>query len=149
MLMPVRVEPTLTELHILSVHASASGMERIRSSSLFVIALDTRAEYPPIKFTPTFRAALSRVFAIATKSSGLLQAEAPTRAMGVTEILLFTMGMPNSLSISSPVDTSLSAVAVIFWYIFPHSLSRSVSTQSRRLMPRVMVRTSRFSSSII
>ena len=35
--------------------------ERIRSSSLFVIPLDTIAEYPPIKFTPTSFAALSSV----------------------------------------------------------------------------------------
>ena len=43
-LMPVFVEPTLTELHTRSVDASASGMERIRSSSAGVIPLLTRAE---------------------------------------------------------------------------------------------------------
>ena len=41
---PVFVEPTLTELHINSVLASAFGIERIRSSSLFVIPFDTIAE---------------------------------------------------------------------------------------------------------
>ena len=41
---PVFVEPTLTELHTRSVDASASGMERIRSSSAGVIPLLTRAE---------------------------------------------------------------------------------------------------------
>ena len=65
-LMPVFVEPTLTELHISSVSASALGIERIRSSSLLVIPLLTTAEYPPIKLTPTSLAALSRTFAIST-----------------------------------------------------------------------------------
>ena len=36
-----------------------------------------------------------------------------TRAMGVTEMRLFTMGMPNSRSMSSPVLTSFSAYRVI------------------------------------
>ena len=41
--------------------------------------------------------------------------EAPaTRAMGVTEMRLLTMGMPNSCSMSSPVRTSFSAYRVIF-----------------------------------
>ena len=38
------VEPTLTELQTRSVAESASGMERIRFSSLFVIPFDTSAE---------------------------------------------------------------------------------------------------------
>ena len=42
--MPVFVEPTLTELQINSVLASASGIERINSSSLFVMPFDTIAE---------------------------------------------------------------------------------------------------------
>ena len=63
---PVFVEPTFTELHTKSVALSASGIERIRSSSLFVIPFETSAEYPPIKFTPTSFAALSSVFAIVT-----------------------------------------------------------------------------------
>lgn len=41
----------------------------------------------------------------AAKSSTLLHAAPPTRAMGVTEIRLLTMGIPNSLEISSPVFT--------------------------------------------
>ena len=44
MLMPVFVEPTLMELHTSSVRAIAIGIERIRSSSAFVMPLDTRAE---------------------------------------------------------------------------------------------------------
>lgn len=42
--MPVFVEPTLTELQINSVLASASGIERINSSSLFVMPFDTIAK---------------------------------------------------------------------------------------------------------
>ena len=61
MLIPVLVEPTLTELQIRSVHASAFGMERMSSSSLRVIPFDTIAEYPPIKFTPSSSATLSSV----------------------------------------------------------------------------------------
>ena len=54
---------------------------------------DTSAEYPPMKLTPTSLAALSRVFAMVTKSSELLQAAPPTSAIGVTEIRLFTIGI--------------------------------------------------------
>ena len=104
-LRPVFVEPTLMELHTRSVTARACGIDRIRRSSAGVIPLDTRAEYPPIKLTPTSFAALSRVLAISTKSSVDLQALPPTNAMGVMEILLFTIGTPNSLPIASPVDT--------------------------------------------
>lgn len=60
-----------------------------------------------------FFAARSRVCAIVTKSSGVLQAAAPTKAIGVTEILLFTIGIPNSPSISSPTETRFLAVVVI------------------------------------
>ena len=44
MLMPARVDPTLTEEHTSSVRASASGMERISLSSAAVIPFCTRAE---------------------------------------------------------------------------------------------------------
>ena len=44
MLMPVLVEPTFTLLQMCSVHASASGMDSIRSLSLVVIPFDTMAE---------------------------------------------------------------------------------------------------------
>ena len=74
----------------------------------------TRAEYPPIKFTPTAFAASSKISAIEAKSSGVLQALPPTRAMGVTAIRLFTMGMANSCSISSPVFAKFFATLVIF-----------------------------------
>ncbi len=104
-LIPVLVEPTLTELHTLSVTASALGIERISLSSASVIPLETSAEYPPIKFTPTSWATLSSVCAIETKSSGVLQAAPPTSETGVTEILLFTIGIPYSAEIYSPVST--------------------------------------------
>ena len=42
----------------------------------------------------------------------LVAAAAATRAMGVTEIRLLTIGMPNSASIASPVSTSFSAYRV-------------------------------------
>ena len=109
-LMPVLVEPRFTELHTRSVVDNARGMERISSSSAGVIPLLTSAEYPPRKFTPTSCATLSRVFAMLAKSSMVWHAAPPISAMGVTEILLFTMGIPNSLEISSPVFTrSLAA----------------------------------------
>jgi len=109
-LMPVLVEPRFTELHTRSVVDSARGMERISSSSAGVIPLLTSAEYPPRKFTPTSCATLSRVFAMLAKSSMVWHAAPPISAMGVTEILLFTIGIPNSLEISSPVFTrSLAA----------------------------------------
>ena len=44
MLMPVLVEPKLTELQTLSVLANAMGMERISSSSAEVMPLETSAE---------------------------------------------------------------------------------------------------------
>ena len=99
MLIPVFVDARFTELQTLSVRQSAIGIERIKSSSAFVIPLDTNAEYPPIRFTPTALAAASIVSAMVAKSSGVLQAAPPTSAIGVTEILLFTIGIPNSCSI--------------------------------------------------
>ena len=110
MSIPVLVEPTLTELHTRSVVESAFGIERISISSASVIPFDTSAEYPPMKFTPTSCAALSSVCAIDTKSSGVLHADPPISAMGVTEILLLTIGIPYSSDIYSPVATkSLAA----------------------------------------
>ncbi|CCX86148.1 unknown [Clostridium sp. CAG:590] len=63
-LIPVLVEPTLTLLHTNSVTFNASGIERINISSYGVIPFETKAEYPPIKFTPTVLAARSNVLAI-------------------------------------------------------------------------------------
>ena len=145
MLIPVLVEAKLTELQTLSVSQRACGIERISISSAVVIPLETRALYPPIKLTPTSNAHLSSVLAILTKSSLVLQEAPPIRAIGVTEIRLFTIGIPNSFSIEAPTLTRSFAVVVIFLYIFSQVASISASIQSRRLIPRVMVRTSRFS----
>ena len=149
MLIPVFVDPTFTELHTLSVRASAFGIERIRFSSAVVIAFETRAEYPPIKFTPTLLAHSSSVFAISTKSSGHRQAAPPISAMGVTEILLLTIGIPYIDSISFPVGTRFSASERIFFLMFAQRVARSPLIQSSREIPSVIVRTSRFSCFII
>ena len=97
---PVLVEPTFMELHTFPVLESASGIERIRSSSAGVMPLFTSAEYPPMKLTPMVSAALSRAFAIFTKSPVVLHTEPPTSAIGVTETLLLTIGIPYLLDIS-------------------------------------------------
>ena len=113
MLIPVFVEPTLTEEHTKSVSANAFGIERINNSSAFVIPLLTNAEYPPKKLTPTFFAAASNTFASSTKSSGVLHTFPPTKEIGVIEIRLLTIGIPNSFSISFPVFTRSFATVVI------------------------------------
>ena len=112
-LIPIFVDARFTELHTLSVEQRAFGIERMRSSSAFVIPFVTSAEYPPIRLTPTAFAALSIVSAIVTKSSGVLHAAPPTKAIGVTEIRLLTIGIPNSFSIASPVAAKSLATVVI------------------------------------
>ena len=62
--MPVFVEPTLTDEHTSSVSDSAKGIDSISMRSARVIPLETRALYPPRKFTPTSCAARSSVIAI-------------------------------------------------------------------------------------
>ena len=107
MLMPAFVVATFTLEQTRSVVASASGMAAISRRSPEVKPLCTRAENPPIKFTPHAFAALSIATAKGTKSS---VSHAPaTSAMGVTQMRLFTMGMPSSRSISQPVSTRCSA----------------------------------------
>ena len=101
----------MTEEQTKSVVARASGMEAMSRRSPEAAPFCTRAEKPPMKLTPTALAASSMALAKGTKSS---VSEAPaTRAMGVTEMRLLTMGMPNSRSMPSPVDTSFSARRVI------------------------------------
>ncbi|MPN04546.1 hypothetical protein SDC9_151787 [bioreactor metagenome] len=100
-----------TEEHTLSVTASASGIDLRRISSPYAQPFCTRAENPPIKLTPTSFAALSSVSATETYESVLHPAAAI--AMGVTDILLFTTGIPYCLAISSPVFTKFSAFLVI------------------------------------
>ena len=78
--------------------------------SLSVYPLCTRAEKPPIKLTPTALAAFSSVSAILTQPSTSLLEINP---IGVTEILLLTIGIPYSFSISHAVLTRLPALVVI------------------------------------
>ena len=148
-LMPVFVDPTFTDEQTRSVDASAFGMDLISISSAGVIDFDTSALYPPIKFTPTVLAHSSRTTAISAKSSGVRHAAPPTSAIGVTEMRLLTIGIPYKPSISLPVSTSLSAFVHILFLMFSLSFSRSPLIQSRREMPIVIVRTSRFSCRII
>ena len=68
-------------------------MSILSDSVMFFIA---NAEYPPMKFTPTLCAALSKVLHIETKSSGVLHAALPMMEMGVTDTLLLTIGIPYS-----------------------------------------------------
>ena len=112
MLMPARVEPTLTLAQTSSVSARASGMEAMSLSSPDVMPFCTRAEKPPMKFTPTAWAARSMALAKGVKSD--VRLAAPTMEMGVTATRLLTMGMPSSRSMASPVATSLSARRQIF-----------------------------------
>ncbi|OQA07210.1 MAG: hypothetical protein BWY65_01962 [Firmicutes bacterium ADurb.Bin373] len=107
MFIPAFVVATLTDEQTRPVSASASGMLSISLWSAFVKPLCTRAEKPPMKFTPTASAALSRLMAKPVKLSVRLLSA--TTAIGVTEILLFTIGRPYSLSIFSPVLTRLPA----------------------------------------
>ena len=146
-LMPALVEPMLTEEQICSVRESASGMLSMRARSPGAKPFCTRAEYPPMKLTPTAAAARSRAKANFTGESF---GQAPeSMAMGVTEMRLWMMGMPYCRSISSQVGTSLPAYFVIFRYMFSHARSMSGSIQSRREMPMVTVRMSRCSSWIM
>ena len=111
MLMPARVEPTFTEAHTLSVAARASGMEFIRFSSARDAPLCTSAEKPPTKSTPTSLPALSIAMAMGERSVAWVAAQ--ISAMGVTEMRLFTIGMPYSRSSCSAVGTSFSAAVVM------------------------------------
>ena len=111
MLMPARVEPTFTLAQTRSVRASASGMEAMRLRSPVVKPFCTRAEKPPMKFTPTSRAARSIASAMGTRSSPHPPAMSAT---GVTDTRLFTMGMPNSRSMASPTGTRSCASRQIF-----------------------------------
>ena len=96
----------------MSVAASASGMESRSTRSPAVNPFSTKAEKPPMKFTPTAFAARSIASATGTKES-VRQASA-AMAMGVTEIRLLMMGIPYSASMSSPVFTKRSAEDVTF-----------------------------------
>ena len=104
MLIPAFVDPMLIDEQTWSVSASAWGMAPISSRSPAENPFWTRAEKPPMKLTPVSRAAFSSVFANITGSPF---AEAASIAIGVTDILLFIIGIPYVFSISSPTGTSL------------------------------------------
>ena len=106
MLMPAFELPTFTDAHTTSVSFSASGNERIRSSSPRVAPLSTSAEYPPMKFTPSSLAARFSASAMRTGLPSTAEAKMPT---GVTEMRLFTIGMPSSCSMSRATGTRLRA----------------------------------------
>ena len=141
MLMPARVEPTLTLEHTRSVAASALGMESISLLSAADAPLCTSAEKPPTKSTPTSAPALS--MATAMRDRSVSGTAAQISAMGVTEMRLFTIGMPNSRSSCSAVGTSCSAAFVILSYTLRAMVLMSESVQERRFRPNVMVRMSR------
>lgn len=91
-----------------SVEDNASGIEFINLKSPSVKPLCTSAEYPPMKLTPTSFAAASSAFAIFIKSS-VLFALSEIKAIGVTEMRLLTIGMPNSDSRSFATFTRFFA----------------------------------------
>ena len=114
MLMPARVDPTFTDAHTLSVAARAAGIDSIRLLSAREAPLCTSAEKPPTKSTPTSLPALSIAIAIGERSVAWVAAQ--ISAMGVTEMRLFTIGMPYSRSSCSAVGTSFSAAVVMRSY---------------------------------
>ena len=142
--MPARVEPTFTEEQTRSVVASASGMDAMSLRSASPMFLCTSAVKPPTKFTPTSRAALSMARAMGDRSS--VSAAPAISAMGVTEMRLFTMGMPYSRSSCWAVGTSFSAAVVMRSYTLRAMASTLESVHPRRFRPSVMVRMSRFCS---
>ena len=141
MLMPARVEPTFTDEHTLSVTDSAWGMDSISLLSAFEAPLCTSALKPPTKSTPTSFPALSMATAMGVRSCALVAAQ--ISAMGVTEMRLFTMGMPYSRSSCSAVGTRCSAAVVMRSYTLRAMTSMSASVQPRRFSPSVIVRMSR------
>ena len=71
------------------------------------------------------------------------------KAIGVTEIRLFVIGTPYVSSISCATLTKFFALVVIFLYILSRAFSPSLSMQSNKEIPMVMVRISKLSSSNI
>ena len=143
MLMPARVEATLTEAHTRSVVERASGMASIRARSPRAMPFSTRAEKPPMKSTLISRATASRVCANSTISAG--ESAAPTTAMGLTATRLLTTGMPYFWPMRSQTGTSSPARRQMRSATRCRTWVRSDPAQSSRLTPSVTVRTSRFS----
>ena len=99
-----------------------------------------------MKLTPTACAAFSSVSAYFTGSP---PDAAASMAMGVTATRLLIIGTPYSFSISQPTLTRFSALRAILSYTLRQESSISCEQQSSREMPMVIVRISKFSSSII
>ena len=147
MLMPARVEATLTDEQTRRVSAIAWGMASIRAASCRVKPFWTMAEKPPTKSMPTSAAAASRAWATATKSS--LEPPATTSAIGVTDTRRLTIGTPYFSWISRATGTSRPARATILSWMRSQTRPTSREAQSFREMPMVTARTSRFWSWIM
>ena len=93
-----------------------------------------------MKFTPTVAAARSSARAMSTGSQPGTAEE--TRATGVTEMRLLTIGMPNSASMPRHTGTSSSAREVTMSYTASQVAPEVARTQGSRLMPMVTVRMS-------
>ena len=143
MLIPALVVATFTEAQIRSVTVKASGRDSIRAMSPVAIPFWTRHPNPPIKSILTSLAARSRVLAMETMPSE--EKGAPTTPMGLMAMRLLTMGIPYLSPKPSHTSTRLAANEVIRLYILSSKRCRSSETQSKRLIPRVTVRTSRCS----
>ena len=143
MLMPARVEPTFTARAYVvgdgqrmgnGVHELDVGVRRLPCARA--------REKPPTKSTPTSLPALSMATAMGVRSVASVAAQ--ISAMGVTEMRLFTMGMPYSRSSCSAVGTRLLGRA---WSCGRRPCAPwrrcLASVQPRRFRPSVMVRMSR------
>ena len=86
-------------------------MESMSLMSAFEAPFCTSAEKPPTKSTPTSLPARSIAWATGVRS--FAETAAHTSAIGVTEMRLLTMGMPNSRSSCSAVGTRCSAAFVM------------------------------------
>ena len=114
MLMPARVEPTFTEAqHTRSVAASACG-DGVHELAVggAVAPLCTSAREAADEVDAHLLAGAVHGHGDGREVVGWLAA-AQISAMGVTEMRLFTMGMPNSRSSCSAVGTSFSAAEVM------------------------------------
>ena len=145
-LMPVFVEPTLTDAQRRSVVASTSGMVRINMRSYSAVDFCTSAEYPPRKSMPSVFAALSSALPI---KGALWGKFAEMTLTGVTDTRLLTMGIPNSPESVSAVFTMFSARLQTRSYTLFAVSSALSRTQERSESPIVMVRMSRCSFSTI
>ena len=92
----------LSSLTVLALFGTVNFIFALTKTSFYLV-------FSP--FLPLFGYELGRAFATAT---GLpFSQRSVTRATGVTEMRLFTMGIPNSRSMVQPVSTSFSALRQI------------------------------------